>query len=158
MPRRRIVMLLVACALAAPAAARAADPAPDTGGTAMPAGDLALTATQHVLVGQVATFRGSLPADAGRVVTIERHDAVTDEWIAVATALIASDGTLRGDVGDRRRRPPAHARERPAPGRDRRRPGARRPARGLAHRLPAGDGELVRPRVLRPQDRVRRSA
>ena len=96
MPRCRIHMLLmlVACAaLAAPAAARAADPAPDTGGTAMPEEAPALTATQHVLVGQVATFRGSLPADAGRVVTIERHDALTDEWVPVATAAIASDGS-----------------------------------------------------------------
>ena len=93
MPRRRIVMLLVACALVAPAAARAAEPNPDTGGTSMPATDPALTATANVLVGQVATFSGTLPADAGRIVTIERHDAVTDTWIPVATALVAADGS-----------------------------------------------------------------
>ena len=96
MPRRRIAMLLFVCALAAPASARAdtAAPGPDTGGTAAPAGDLPLTPTAHVLVGKVATFRGLLPADAGRIVTIERHDAVADQWIPVATALVTAGGAF----------------------------------------------------------------
>jgi rare lipoprotein A len=98
MPRRRIhMLLLVACVLATPGAARAADPAPDTGGTSMPATDPALSATGHVLVGQVATFRGSLPADAGKVVTIERHDVVTGAWIPVARATIAADGAYEAE-------------------------------------------------------------
>ena len=80
MPLRRILMLLLACALAAPAAARANDP-PPTGGTPAPTADPALAASEHVLVGKVATFRGSLPADAGRTVTIERLDAVDRAWV-----------------------------------------------------------------------------
>jgi rare lipoprotein A len=94
-PSPRILVLLAACALAAPAAARAQDPAP-TGGTAAPApGAVAgLIATPHVIVGKVARFRGSFPAhEAGRTVTIERFDAATGAWTAVASTLVAADGS-----------------------------------------------------------------
>jgi rare lipoprotein A len=105
MPARRIAMLLSACALVAPAAAAADDPQPSTGGTAMPADDPGLTATTHLLVGKVAVFRGSLPGDAGRTVTIERLDAETGEWIPMATARIGPDGAYlarwRADVAGR---------------------------------------------------------
>jgi rare lipoprotein A len=105
MPARRIVMLLVACALVAPAAAAAQDPEPSTGGTAMPAADSGLIATTHLLVGKVAVFRGSLPGDAGRTVTIERLDVETAAWLPIATATIADDGTYlarwRADVTGR---------------------------------------------------------
>jgi rare lipoprotein A len=105
MPARRIAMLLVACALVAPAAAAADDPEPSTGGTAMPAADPALTATTHLLVGKVAVFRGSLPGDAGRTVTIERLDVETGQWIPIATAVIGNDGAYlarwRADVTGR---------------------------------------------------------
>jgi rare lipoprotein A len=104
MPPRRIAMLMSACALAAPAAARAAEP-PPTGGTAAPAPDPGLTASAHVLVGKVAEFRGSLPADAGRSLTIERLEPETAQWIPIATATIGADGTYearwRADVTGR---------------------------------------------------------
>jgi rare lipoprotein A len=87
-------MLALACALAAPAAARAADP-PPTGGTAAPAPDPGLTASAHVLVGKVAEFRGSLPQEAGRPVTIERLEPETAQWIPIATAAIGPDGAYR---------------------------------------------------------------
>jgi rare lipoprotein A len=103
MPLRRIAMLLVACVLVAPAAARADDP--PTGGTAAPEADPALGATEHVMVGGVAEFRGTLPEDAGRTVTIERLDTETGAWLPVATAAIAADGTYlarwRADVAGR---------------------------------------------------------
>jgi rare lipoprotein A len=105
MPARRIAMLLVACALAAPAAARADDPAPATGGTAAPEPDPGISATAHVLVGKVAVFRGSLPGDAGRTVTIERLDRETSAWVPIATAQIGDDGAYlarwRADVTGR---------------------------------------------------------
>jgi rare lipoprotein A len=104
MPRRRIVMLLIACALCAPAAARAADP-PPTGGTPAPTADPALTASEHVLIGKVAVFRGSLPGDAGRTVTLERLEPETAQWVPIATATIGADGTYlarwRADVTGR---------------------------------------------------------
>jgi rare lipoprotein A len=104
---RRILVLLAACVLAAPAAARAQEPAP-TGGTAAPAPVAGLIATPHVLVGNVARFRGSFAAsDAGRTVTVERFDAKTGAWTAVASALVAADGSYvaswRTDVAGRHR-------------------------------------------------------
>jgi rare lipoprotein A len=105
MPARRIFMLLLVCALVAPAAAHADDPAPSTGGTAAPVADPGLTATAHVLVGKVGAFRGSLPDDAGRTVTIERLDAATAQWLPIAAATIAADGSYlarwRADVAGR---------------------------------------------------------
>ena len=105
MPARRIVMLLLACALTAPATARAADGDPPTGGTAAPAADPGLAASEHVLVGKIAAFRGVLPAAAGQSVTIERLDPVTAAWIPIASATIGADGTYlarwRADVTGR---------------------------------------------------------
>jgi rare lipoprotein A len=105
MPSRRIAMLLVAYALAAPAAAGADDPAPSTGGTPAPVEDPGLTATAHLLVGNVAVFRGVLPNDAGRTVTIERLDVVTAMWLPIATTTIGDDGAYlarwRADVTGR---------------------------------------------------------
>ena len=105
-------MLLVACALAAPVAASAADPPPSTGGTQAPAATPALIATPHVLVGKVANFRGTFSArDAGRVVTIERFDAATASWTPVAATTVAADGSYlarwRADVTGQHR---THAR------------------------------------------------
>ncbi len=98
-------MLLVACALAAPAAARADDPGPSTGGTAAPEAEPGLVASAHVLVGKVAAFRGMLPDDAGRIVTIERLDDETGAWLPIATAPIGEDGAYlarwRADVAGR---------------------------------------------------------
>jgi hypothetical protein len=101
MPARRIAMLLLTCALAAPAAADAQS----TGGTAAPEPDPALSATQHPLMGEVMEFRGTLPDDAGRVVTIERLDEEAGAWVVLATAPIAADGTYlarwKADVAGR---------------------------------------------------------
>jgi hypothetical protein len=101
MPARRIVMLLVACALAAPATAHAQS----TGGTAAPEPDPGLIATEHPTVGSITVFRGTLPDDAGRLVTIERLDAETQAWIPLATATIDADGTYlarwKADVAGR---------------------------------------------------------
>jgi rare lipoprotein A len=104
---RRIAVLLAACALAVPAAARADEP-PPTGGTAVPAPVARMIATPHVLVGKVARFRGSFPArEAGRVVAIERFDPKSGVWTAVTTARIAADGSYvarwRADVAGRHR-------------------------------------------------------
>ena len=105
-------MLLVACALAAPVAASAADPPPSTGGTQAPAATPALIATPHVLAGKVANFRGTFSArDAGRVVTIERFDPETASWTPVAATTVAADGSYlarwRADVTGQHR---THAR------------------------------------------------
>jgi rare lipoprotein A len=101
MPARRIAMLLLTCALIAPAAADAQS----TGGTSAPEPDPALTTTEQPLVGQVMEFRGTLPDDAGRVVTIERLDEETASWVALATAAIGADGTYlarwKADVAGR---------------------------------------------------------
>jgi rare lipoprotein A len=112
-PAARSLVLLAACALAAPAtAAQAATggtskPAP-TGGTAMPAFEPTLIATPHVLAGTVGRFRGALPARAaGRIVTVERFDAATGRWTAVARARVKEDGSYvarwRADVAGRHR-------------------------------------------------------
>jgi rare lipoprotein A len=105
-PACRIAMLLAACVLPAPAAS-AAEPAP-TGGTAAPDSSLALIATPDVLVGGVASFRGTFSArDAGRIVAVERFDAETGSWTAVASATVAEDGSFlarwRADVTGRHR-------------------------------------------------------
>ncbi len=104
---RRIVMPLAVCALAAPAAAGATQPSP-TGGTAVPAPVAALAATPHVLVGEVAHFRGSFPASAaGRAVTVERFDAKTRTWTTLAGARVQETGRYvarwRADVTGRHR-------------------------------------------------------
>jgi rare lipoprotein A len=102
-PARRIAMLLAACALAAPAAARAADPPAPTGGTSAPDGEPALVATPHVLAGKVARFRGAFtPSDAGRTVIVERFDDATASWLPVSSATVGDDGSYyarwRADV------------------------------------------------------------
>ena len=101
-PARRILMLLAACVPAAPA--MAAEP---TGGTAAPAPS-ALTATPNVLVGGVARFRGAFsPRDYGRAVTVERFDAGTASWTAIAGTTVERDGSYharwRADVTGRHR-------------------------------------------------------
>ena len=105
---RRIFMLLVACALAAPATTTAAEPGGATGGTSVPSFDPALVATPNVLVGRVARFRGTMPLRAaGDTITIERLDPAGQSWVAIASAPVAADGTYlarwRADVTGRLR-------------------------------------------------------
>src|SRR5215212_1626300 len=101
MPLRRITMLLVACVLVAPAAAHAQS----TGGTAAPEPDDGLTVTDQPMIGEVTEFTGTMPDDAGRVVTIERLDDESGAWLPIATAPIAADGTYvaqwKADVAGR---------------------------------------------------------
>jgi len=98
-------MLLVTCALAAPVAATAAEPEPATGGSAAPAEDPRLIAPGQILVGKVATFRGTLPGRAGGTVTIERLDPLTGAWVPLASAPVGPDGAYvarwRADVTGR---------------------------------------------------------
>src|SRR5688572_1623471 len=110
------LVLLAACVLAAPTAASAAPPGPTggaskpapTGGTGVPGFEPTLVATRHVLAGKVGRFRGTLPARAaGRIVTVERFDAATKCWTAVARARVKDDGSYvarwRADVAGRHR-------------------------------------------------------
>jgi rare lipoprotein A len=94
-------MLVAACALAAPAAAHAQD----TGGTAAPEPDTGLAVSEQPMIGEVTEFHGTLPGDAGRVVTIERLDEESGAWLPIATAQIAADGTYvaqwKADVAGR---------------------------------------------------------
>ena len=112
---RRIVMLLAVCALAAPAAASAAEPVP-TGGAAVPESAPGLIATPHVLMGDVARFRGSFPASAaGGAVTVERFDATTQAWTAVAAARVRRGRKPMSRAGAPTWPAPSHARAAPAP-------------------------------------------
>jgi hypothetical protein len=97
MPARRIVAMLLACAFGAPAAAHAAT-VPATGGTAAPPADAPLLAPRGVMVGETATFKGTLGSRiAGSTVRIERLDARESTWREVARATVANDGTYVAD-------------------------------------------------------------
>jgi hypothetical protein len=91
-------LLAAACV---PAAARA-----QTGGAAAPGAEPATIATAstgafslatpaEALLGKVTRFRGSVPAgEAGRTVSIERFEPLTAQWLPVAQATVAGDGTF----------------------------------------------------------------
>lgn len=109
-------MLLVTGALAAPAVAGAADPAP-TGGTAAPEVDPAFVVETDVMLGHAAEFSGTLPAAAGRTITIERLDAASGAWIAIASAPVGPDGRyVAGWTPDVTGRVPTRARIAASPG------------------------------------------
>src|SRR4029079_18002196 len=89
--------MLLACACGAPAAAHAAT-VPATGGTAAPPADAPLLAPRGVMVGETATFKGTLGSRiAGSTVRIERLDARESAWLEVARATVANDGTYVAD-------------------------------------------------------------
>jgi rare lipoprotein A len=97
---RRVLCALAAAVLApaAPAAAQSggieAPPPPTTVGAVSADGLVAITARSGSLLGRVARFRGSVPADAaGSIVSVERFDELTQTWTPVATATVAVDGT-----------------------------------------------------------------
>src|SRR4051794_19883372 len=99
---RRLRHVLVLCAaLCAPATAAA-----QTGGAAAPAADPAgvssasagafrIATPADTLLGKVTRFRGSLPSNlAGRTVTVERFEPLTAQWLPVAQATVAQDGSF----------------------------------------------------------------
>ena len=90
---RRLLILLAACALLAPAAVRAADPG--TGGAAAPPPDPRLATSPNVMLGKTTTFSGVLPLAGGATATVERLDAKTGTWLPIASAPIAADGSYR---------------------------------------------------------------
>ena len=92
---RRLFILLVACALIAPAAVRAAGPGTGTGGAAAPPPDPRLATSPNVMLGKPTTFSGVLPLAAGATATVERLDAKTGAWVPIAAAPIAVDGAYR---------------------------------------------------------------
>jgi hypothetical protein len=73
----------------------AAPPPPATEGMISASGPQVAIATRAgTMRGKLARFRGSVPAQAsGRTVTIERFDAATQAWTAVATTTVAHDGS-----------------------------------------------------------------
>ena len=151
---RRLLILLVACALLAPAAVRAAGPG--TGGAAAPPPDPRLATSPNVMLGKPTTFSGVLPLAGGATATVERLDARTGAWLPIASAPIAADGSYAArwtaDVAGR-------ITTRVTAGRagD---PGAalgRRTARGRRHDLPPDAHDVVRPGLLRQADLLRRS-
>jgi rare lipoprotein A len=100
----RPTLLCALALMAAPAAAPADPPSPggaeapprgSTGGTTVTAGgQVAMTTRSGTMLRRVARFRGTVPAaEAGRTITVERFDEVTQAWTAIATATIAPDGT-----------------------------------------------------------------
>jgi rare lipoprotein A len=97
---RRLLLSAAALAIAAPTAA--ADP-PATGGVQAPpppqtdsvvsaqGQQVTVTTRAGTMLKGVARFRGT--TEPGRAVTIERFEAATQAWAAVATTTAAADGT-----------------------------------------------------------------
>jgi rare lipoprotein A len=93
----RILPVLAVFGALLPASAQAqATAGPPTGGTPVPtSGPFALSGSGHVLLGHAVRFRGAVDrGDAGRAVTIERFDALTQAWTPEATTTVASDGSF----------------------------------------------------------------
>jgi rare lipoprotein A len=106
---RRLLLCVTAAAFAAPAVA-VGDP-PSSGGVQAPAPpapdgavsaqgpQVSVTARAGTMLRKLARFSGT--AEPGRTVAIERYDAASQTWAAVATAAVAADGTFvarwRGD-------------------------------------------------------------
>ena len=117
---------------------------------------VAIATRAGTMVRKLARFRGSVPASAaGRTVSIERFDAATRAWAVVATATVAADGTYlarwRADAAGQYRvravlDPAGEAVAASAS-----------PELSITVHRPA-DGHLVRPRLLRPPDRLRHRA
>ena len=98
MIRRLPTIVIALCALmAAPSVAAAqggaAAPAPTGGVAAVSDGGHSLAARQDALLGKIARFRGTVPAEqAGRLVTIERFDGKKQAWVPTARARVGTDG------------------------------------------------------------------
>jgi rare lipoprotein A len=96
---------LMSALMAAPAAMAGDDP-PSTGGAQAPpppqtegiitatGPQIAVSTRAGAMVRKLARFRGTVPAAAaGRTLTIERYDAATAAWTAVASTTVNKDGT-----------------------------------------------------------------
>lgn len=90
----RILPVLAVFGALLPASAQAQ--ATPTGGTPIPPpSPFALSGSGHVLLGHAVRFRGAVErSDAGRTVTIERLDALTQAWTPEATTAVAPDGSF----------------------------------------------------------------
>jgi rare lipoprotein A len=110
---RRLLLCVTAAAFAAPAVATGdppssggvqAPPPPVTDGAVSAQGpQVSVTTRAGTMLRRLARFSGT--AEPGRTVAIERYDAATQAWAAVATTTVAPDGTFvarwRGDrVGE----------------------------------------------------------
>ncbi len=93
-PAKPLIAAVVAAILAAPAALAQA-PAVSTGGAAFAAvGPVALQADVGAIIGDPVEVRGRLAAAAGEAVRIEREDAETSTWTAVARTTVDDDGSF----------------------------------------------------------------
>ena len=101
---RRLLLCAAVAAFAAPAAANGDDPstggaqappAPATQSTVSASGAQVTVMTRAgTMLRKLARFRGNASTDhAGRTVGIERFDAETQTWSAVAATTIAADGS-----------------------------------------------------------------
>jgi rare lipoprotein A len=72
-----------------------APPPPQTEGVISASGpQLAIATRAGTMIRKLARFRGNAPAAAaGRTVTIQRFDAATGTWSAIAKTTVAGDGT-----------------------------------------------------------------
>jgi rare lipoprotein A len=99
-----LLCALAAAAIAAPAAfagdppsngGTQAPPPPQTEGVISAAGpQIAIATRAGTMVRKLARFRGNVPAAAaGRNLTVERFDAKTQAWSAIATTTVQADGS-----------------------------------------------------------------
>jgi hypothetical protein len=103
MPVRRPVtvpLLCAAVAALAPASAHAqasptggAEAAPEPEVASASAGDVSVSTRAGALLGRITRFRGAVaPAEAGRTITVERLDELTQTWSPIAHATAGRDG------------------------------------------------------------------
>jgi hypothetical protein len=83
-----VILLLSLAAAAVPAPARAGD----SGGAAYADGDVTLTTSPRGMVGRAKRFTGTAPA--GRIVAIERYDAIERQWAPIVYATATDDGAF----------------------------------------------------------------
>ena len=148
----RFAVLIAAFAVISPSAL-AQEP---SGGATAPAAAPApapfrLSGGGGALLGKKVRFRGTVDAKlAGRPVVVQSFDPVTEAWTKQAKATVKPDGTFLArwkarKIGQFRTRALIGGSARTAVS----------VARAHAHGLPPRDRHLVRPRLLRQQDRLR---
>lgn len=101
MPSLRHVSVPVLCAaaaaLAAPCAAHAqhggTEAAPEPQVASASSGPVSVSARAGAVTGSVTRIRGAIPAqEAGRTVTVERLDPLSEQWTPIAHAVARDDG------------------------------------------------------------------